>query len=122
MGILKALVYSLWAQDVPAAARFYRDVIGLDLLPDHSQHPVFDLGHGSHLVILQGQRPSAQRIGHGRFPHIAFAVEDLDDAIAHLETCGVELPWGIEANREARWILFRDPAGNWIELAQLNRK
>ena len=32
-------VISLWAEDVPAAAHFYRDVIGLKLLPHHAGDP-----------------------------------------------------------------------------------
>jgi hypothetical protein len=33
---------------------------------------------------------------------------------------GVELPWGIETSEQARWVILRDPAGNFIELAQLD--
>jgi catechol 2,3-dioxygenase-like lactoylglutathione lyase family enzyme len=44
-------VFSLWAEDVPAAVHFYRDVVGLDLLPHHGHRPAFDLGNGSHLII-----------------------------------------------------------------------
>jgi hypothetical protein len=53
-----------------------------------------------------------------RFPAIAFAVEDLDQAIQHLQTHHVELPWGVEAGAEERWILFYDPAGNLIEFVE----
>ena len=52
-------VVTLWAEDVPTTAHFYRDVIGLDLMPHHGQRPAFDLGHGTHLVILRGQPVAA---------------------------------------------------------------
>ena len=43
-------VVSLWAEDVPATAHFYRDVLGLRLLPQHGDRPNFDLG-GVYLTI-----------------------------------------------------------------------
>ncbi len=114
------VVYSLWAQDVPATAHFYRDVIGLDLLPHHGHRPAFDLGNGSHLVIVKGQPVAVQDTERAHFPHIAFAVEDLDSAVEHLQAHGVELPRGVETNQKTRWIMFRDPAGNLVEFAQFN--
>ncbi|MBN1582208.1 MAG: VOC family protein [Anaerolineae bacterium] len=114
------VVYSLWARDVPATVHFYRDVIGLDLLPHHGHHAAFDLGHGSHLVIVRGQPAPAANTAQESFPRIAFAVDDLDGAIAHLKSCQVELQGDVQVTPNARWILFRDPAGNLIEFAQLD--
>jgi len=109
-------VVSLWAEDVPTAARFYRDVIGLHLMPHHGDRPHFDLG-GVYLAILKGQPMSARNSVPARFPVVAFAVDDLDAAIERLHVHGVELPWGIEEDADSRWVMFRDPAGNLIELA-----
>ena len=114
----RLVVVSLRAQDVPATAHFYRDVIGLCLMAHHGPGPTFDLGHGAHLVIIQGT-PSRPGEGATRFPVIAFAVPDLDEAVENLRAHNVELPWGIESGPEARWVMFYDPAGNLIELAQL---
>ncbi|RPI29548.1 MAG: hypothetical protein EHM70_15585, partial [Chloroflexota bacterium] len=66
---IKAAVISLWAEDVPAAAHFYRDVIGLTLLPHHGNRPHFDLD-GLILVILQGKPVPAQKSVPERFPLI----------------------------------------------------
>jgi catechol-2,3-dioxygenase len=112
------VVVGLWAEDVAQAAHFYRDVIGLPLLPDHGHHPAFDLGRGVHLVINEGRSGAVLDFKRSRFPHLAFAVQDLDGAIEHLVDHGVELPWGIEAKGQSRWIVFRDPAGNLLEFAQ----
>ena len=111
-------VVSLRAEDVPATAHFYRDVIGLSLMPHHGHRPAFELGNGCHLVIVQGQ-PVAQDPQIPRFPVIAFAVEDLAQAVEQLRAHNVEMPWGIEAGSGARWVEFYDPAGNLVELAQL---
>jgi hypothetical protein len=51
---------------------------------------------------------------------LAFAVNNLAEAIEHLESHNVELPWGVEVGITARWVKFYDPAGNLIEFAQFN--
>ena len=105
-------VVSLWAEDVPTTAHFYRDVIGLRLLPHHGDRPHFDLG-GTYLTILKGTPNPAPT----RFPIVAFAVDDLDAAIERLRAHRVELRWGIEEDADSRWVMLHDPAGNLIELA-----
>jgi catechol 2,3-dioxygenase-like lactoylglutathione lyase family enzyme len=113
----RVAVISLWADDVPKAAHFYRDVVGLPLLLHHGNRPHFDLG-GTYLVILKGLPSPAQEAIPARFPLVAFAVDDLDTAVDRLNAHGVALPWGVEADAASRWVMFNDPAGNLIELAQ----
>ena len=112
----KLAVVSLWAEEVPAAAHFYRDVIGLRLLPHHGDRPHFDLG-GVYLTILKGRPVPPQNPTPARFPVVAFAVDDLDQAVERLRAHHVDLPWGIEEDADSRWVMFHDPAGNLIELA-----
>ena len=116
----RLVVASLRAEDVPAVAHFYRDVIGLRLMPGHGQWPAFALENGVHLVIVQGQMSASRDEGAARFPVIALSVPDLDEAVERLQVHGVELPWGGESNQGAEWVMFYDPAGNLIELAQLS--
>ena len=118
---IRLAVVTLWAEDVPTTAHFYRDVIGLDLMPHHGQRPAFDLGHGAHLVILRGQPVAAVDPALPHFPQVAFAIENLDRAVHYLEAHGVELLSGIQTGPDARWIVFKDPAGNLVELAQFDR-
>jgi catechol 2,3-dioxygenase-like lactoylglutathione lyase family enzyme len=112
------VVVSLWAEDVPAVVHFYRDVVGLRLLAHHPHPPAFDLGHGGHLAIVGGQPAFGREPGGSRFPALAFAVQDLDAAVEHLEGRGVELPWGVEKSATGRWVKFYDPAGNLVEFVQ----
>jgi glyoxylase I family protein len=111
------VVISLRAEDVPKTVHFYRDVLGLTLLPHHDHRPAFDL-NGTYLVIAEGPPAPTQDSKSSRFPSLAFAVEDLDEAIEHLQAHNVDIPWGIEAGQEERWVLFYDPAGNLIEFVQ----
>jgi len=113
-------VVSLWAEDVPTAAHFYRDVIGLRMLPHDSHHderPHFDVG-GTYLTILKGKPVPAQNAEPSHFPLIAFAVDDLDSAIERLQAHQVKLPRGVAEDADSRWVVFHDPAGNLIELVQ----
>jgi catechol 2,3-dioxygenase-like lactoylglutathione lyase family enzyme len=113
-------VVSLWAEDVPAAAHFYRDAIGLRLLPHHSHHdgrPHFDVG-GAYLTILKGKPIPAQNAEPSHFPLIAFAVDDLTSAIERLQVHHVELLTDVAEDADSRWVIFHDPAGNLIELVQ----
>lgn len=110
-------VVSLWTEDVPTTVHFYRDVIGLSLLPHHGEQPHFDLD-GSDLTILKGRPVPAQNADPSRFPIIAFAVSDFDAAVERLLAHDVELPWSVEQDAHSRWVMFHDPAGNLIELVQ----
>jgi catechol 2,3-dioxygenase-like lactoylglutathione lyase family enzyme len=113
----KLAVVSLWAEDVATAAYFYRDVIGLKLLMHDQHRSHFDLG-GVYLVILQGRPLPPRDPVPARFPIVALAVDDLDAAIDRLRLHRVDLPWGVEEDADSRWVMFHDPAGNLIELAQ----
>ena len=117
----KVFVYSLWAADLPVTAHFYRDVIGLRLSPHHGGRVAFELGNGAHLVILQGQSRPVEDVQTDPFPVIAFQIDDLDKAVEVLQAHDVSLPWGVEENEMARWVMFYDPGGNLIELAQLSK-
>jgi catechol 2,3-dioxygenase-like lactoylglutathione lyase family enzyme len=112
-------VVSLWAEDVPACAHFYRDVIGLQVVAHHSgDHPHFKLD-GCYLTIQHGQPafPPAEP----RFPVLAISIPVLDQAIEKLRNHGVDLPWGEETNENGRWVMFHDPAGNLVELVEFKK-
>lgn len=109
-------VVSLWAEDVHETARFYRDVLGLNLISHHhNSQPHFRVGD-AYLVILKGKPHPAEDPEPSRFPLLAFEVQDLDAAVERLIAHEVELPWGIEESGTSRWVMFHDPAGNLIEL------
>ena len=110
-------VVSIYAQDIPTAAHFYMDVIGLPLLRGHHDPVAFDTG-GAFLVILRGDPPRRPDPDHPGFPLLTFAVDDLDEAVRHLQDHQVEILDGIREKDGTRWVLFQDPAGNLIEFAR----
>lgn len=111
----KIAVISLWAEDVPTMAHFYRDVIGLEPLQHHGEMPHFNVS-GVNLVILKGHPCPAEGSHPADFPILAFEVDDLDLAIDRLRTHGIDLPWEVVQTANSRWVKFYDPGGNLIEL------
>lgn len=109
-------VITVWAKDVIAAVHFYKDVLGLELLPHHhGGRPHFKVG-GAYLTIMEGKPHPAEDAQPSRFPLMAFRVRDLDQAVSRLQAHGVDLPWGVEGQGDERWVMFSDPAGNLLEL------
>ena len=83
------------AEDVSAAAHFYRNVIGL---PSWRNTPAIAPLHnldGTYLVILRDQ-PTLPLNPELRFPLVAFSNPDLDANLDKLRSHGVALPWGVE--------------------------
>jgi catechol 2,3-dioxygenase-like lactoylglutathione lyase family enzyme len=109
-------VICLWAEDVLKTAHFYKDVLGLEMMPHHhAGRPHFKVGN-TYLTILKGKPRPAEDPYPDRFPLFAFRVDDFDRAVERLQAHGVDLPFGIEGHDDARWVMFHDPAGNLIEL------
>lgn len=118
---LKLAVVTLWAEDVNRTADFYRDVLGLPLLMMDRGRPHFDLGR-VYLVILPGRPHKREDSMQTRFPALAFAVDELDAGVQQLKSQGVEMPWGVEEDSDSRWVMFNDPGGNLLEIAQFGYK
>jgi catechol 2,3-dioxygenase-like lactoylglutathione lyase family enzyme len=120
-GVYETVIY---ATDVPGAAAFYADVLGLRLVdgPDELA-AAFRLEDGGVLLIFDPSRasvpgrpvPSHGATGAG---HVAFSVEDgaLDRWAEILRERGIEIEQEHEWQRGGRSIYVRDPAGNSVEL------
>jgi catechol 2,3-dioxygenase-like lactoylglutathione lyase family enzyme len=114
---------ALYAGDLGAAERFYRDVLGLELV-SRSDGPGLAFGCGEAvLLVFDPERtriadagvPTHGAIGEG---HVAFAIDEteIDPWRRHLESRGVEA--GVEWPEErGRSLYFRDPSGNVVESA-----
>lgn len=112
----RVVVLSLWAEDVPATAHFYKDVLGLEFFSHHhGDRPHFKVGD-DYLTILQGKPRPAEDAE--PFPLFALEVANLDVALSKLHAHGVSTPNGIQIGSRSRYIMFDDPAGNIIELVQ----
>jgi catechol 2,3-dioxygenase-like lactoylglutathione lyase family enzyme len=116
---------TLFVEDLPRTAAFYRDVFALDPVHEDDDSTAFRLGDS--VLNLLRVEAAAELIepapvggaSAGRRMQLTLWVEDADVAAAELKERGVELlngpqdrPWG------QRTAAFADPAGHVWEIAQ----
>lgn len=107
---------SLNVSDTDRSLAFYRDVLGLRILP----RPDFpfggawlDAGNGREIHLIEADVPP----DHGQ--HVAFRVDDIDAVVASLRAAGQRLPDPKPVGGTAtRQTFLRDPDGNLLELTQ----
>ena len=116
--------------DVTAARAFYGDLLGLEVDAERGHIPGIpgfwvniragDRGQQIHVFGSDGQSPRARSEKQDPTrPHVALAVEDLDEAKAELTRRGIEF-WVYESlvGKESLQVFFEDGFGNMIELQQ----
>ena len=115
--------------DVKKALGFYHDVLGLSPDPGRPHIPAID-GHWMdvggtaqiHLMGVDGVSKFAKGPNQDPSrPHVALAVENIDDSIKELERLKVDY-WVAESvvGPQSRQAFFYDPFGNMIELHQFD--
>lgn len=113
----------LYAKDLAAAERFYREALGLESLGRSDLLVVFRCGAGVLLIFdpCKSGVPGRDVPSHGTSGagHVAFAVqpEELQNWREQLENAGVSIECEVDWPQGGRSIYFRDPAGNSVELA-----
>jgi len=111
----RVAVVGVPAQDLVRAAHFYRDTLGLPMLPAEGRHagpPHFRVGD-TFMAVFQRSESEAKV----STPLVAFEVDDLDTAMAMLKERGVAFE-GVHQEKESCWIKFCDSEGNVLELIQ----
>ncbi|HEV7367623.1 VOC family protein [Arenibaculum sp.] len=110
---VKRIVANVATQDVGAAERFYRDVLGLELLMDHGWIATY--GSSERMTV---QVAFASQGGSGTpVPDLSIEVDDLDAALERMRAAGflpeygpAEEPWGV------RRFFVRDPFGRLVNI------
>ena len=125
---------ALIVADVERSRRFYADVLQMDEAP---RPPTFDFPgawfrRGSAEIHLIGEAEAGRtatiqpayyerELRRGYLPHIAFEVNDISAARAHLESLQVALVGGPQSRGDGVTQLYiRDPDGYVIELFDRN--
>jgi catechol 2,3-dioxygenase-like lactoylglutathione lyase family enzyme len=112
---------ALYVDDVERAGRFYRDVLGLDLIASEVPRHVFFRVGESVLLLFD---PGVTRTGDHPPPHgatgsghLAFGVEsgELEAWRERLNAHGIAIEYEQSWPRGGRSLYFRDPAGNLLE-------
>src|SRR6266567_1071080 len=110
----------LYADDLAAAERFYRDALGLEVIQRGSLVAAFRCSGGVLLIFDSRKSVAAGRDvpSHGTSGagHIAFAAkpENLDAWRLQLHEAGIPIEHEMEWPEGGRSIYFRDPAGNVV--------
>src|SRR5215213_3795034 len=116
-GVLETCLY---ATDLDAAERFYRDVVGLEAFARAAgRHVFFRCGERAVFLVFNPEateRPGGDVPAHGaRGPgHVAFAIaeEEIPAWRERLLQHGVPIEAEVEWPRGGRSLYVRDPAGN----------
>jgi catechol 2,3-dioxygenase-like lactoylglutathione lyase family enzyme len=125
-GILETVLY---AHDLGAIERFYRDVLGLEPQSRVEGRQVFYRLGGQMLLVFNPdvtERPPGNRgfpvPPHGSYGegHVCFraSAAEIDQWRTRLEAADVAIEADFEWPDGGRSIYFRDPAGNCLEFAE----
>ncbi|MEM6655989.1 MAG: VOC family protein [Planctomycetota bacterium] len=115
---------SLNCRNVSTSVAFYEAVVGLRRV----RRPAFDFegawlycdGLGMMLHLIRNEQMEVQSIGltDTRRPHLAFWVDDVDDALQTLDARGVEHRHKRLPTYGYRQVFFCDPDDNLIEIGE----
>jgi catechol 2,3-dioxygenase-like lactoylglutathione lyase family enzyme len=115
---------SIYASDLAAAEKFYRDVLGLEKISSLEDRGIAYRCGATVLLVFDPVRtrvPDAGVPPHGASGegHIAFVIEDseVERWRSRLTARGVPIEAEVEWSSGGRSLYFRDPAGNVVELA-----
>jgi len=125
-GILETVLY---APDLGAIERFYRDVLGLEPQSRAEGRQVFYRLGEQMLLIFNPEATERAPVNpklpvppHGAYGegHVCFCASatEIDQWRARLEEAGVAIEADFEWPEGGRSIYFRDPAGNCLEFAE----
>jgi lactoylglutathione lyase len=114
---------AVYVVDLQKSTVFYRDVIGIDTIPEpfhDGRHTWFRIGPSSHLHVISGATTATV---HDKNAHLCFRVDNVVPFMERLKKAGVIYEdWagtkGAVTNRVdgVKQIYFTDPDGYWIEV------
>jgi lactoylglutathione lyase len=109
--------------DLQKSTNFYKDIIGLDTIPEpfhDGKHTWFRIGPLSHLHVISG---ATSAMVHPKNNHLCFRVDKVEDFIPRLKKAGIVYE-DVPGNKNTinirpdgiKQIYFTDPDGYWIEI------
>jgi lactoylglutathione lyase len=114
---------ALYVHDLKKSTEFYRQVIGLDTIPEpfhDGRHTWFAIGGQSHLHLISGDEHPGN---HDKNSHLCFSVPSVDAFVARLNKASVPYedwpgkPQSVTTRVDGvKQIYFKDPDGWWIEI------
>ena len=112
-----------YVKDLAISTAFYRDIIGLDTIPEpfhDGRHTWFSVGGHSHLHLISGAKEITQ---HDKNSHLCFSVPLVEHFIEVLKKNKVPYEaWNGQANSVTtrvdgvKQLYFQDPDNYWVEI------
>ncbi len=123
---MKLSTARIFVRDLEAAQAFYRDTLGLRLHAGSSAlgYCVFESG-GAQLVVesVPVEAPADEQCLVGRFTGLSFTVENVAAAYERLTSRNVSFSGAPETQSWGGVLAtFKDPAGNELQLVQMNAR
>jgi lactoylglutathione lyase len=114
---------ALYVTDLAKSTAFYREVVGLDTIPEpfhDGLHTWFGVGPKAHLHLIKA---GSQRFEHNKNTHLCFTVQDVPAFARMLASKGIAFEdWpgarGKITTRVdgVRQLYLQDPDGYWLEI------
>ena len=114
----------IWAglhvEDMEREVAFFRDILSMPVLGRGDGWAHLDAGGGTLFELFEGGKASSDVKRPQEQPlEVGFRVGNLDRAIAELRDKAVQFVGEIGQGDSARWIHFRDPEGNNLEIKEV---
>ena len=114
---------ALYVYDLKTSTAFYKDIIGLDTIPEpfhDGRHTWFSVGPKSHLHLIEGAK---EKTPHDKNSHLCFSVASVDVFVELLNRKNITYEnWAGEKMKittrvdGVKQIYFIDPDGYWVEI------
>jgi lactoylglutathione lyase len=114
---------AFYVLNLQASTEFYRDIVGLDTIPEpfhDGRHTWFLIGPLTHLHVISGAK---EKTAHDKNTHLCFTVPSVVNFMEVLRKNSVAFEsWTGEKNTYTnrvdgvKQIYFQDPDGYWIEI------
>jgi len=115
LGVQANIVF-LYYKDVPAAQRFYEDVIGLTLAVDQGFSKIYQVSPTSFIGLVD-ESQGLHRASEAKAVTVSFVTEQIDEWYAYLQSKGVKMrgPIGNATRHPTRGFVAYDPDGYYLE-------
>jgi catechol 2,3-dioxygenase-like lactoylglutathione lyase family enzyme len=110
---VKRIVANIATEDVAKAKRFYRDILGLDVLMDHGWLVTYGSAEKMSVqvgIATQGGSDTA-------VPDLSIEVDDVEEALARMKKAKIKIEYGpADEPWSVRRFFVRDPFGKLVNI------
>ena len=110
---VKRIVANIATEDIAKAKRFYRDILGLDVLMDHGWLVTY--GSAEKMTVQVGI--AIQGGSDTPVPDLSIEVDDVEEALTHIKKAKIKIEYGpADEPWSVRRFYVRDPFGKLVNI------